>query len=168
MPCSNLLLEEELDTKFDESYYSLRHKRWVRVGDGSKCCPPDRAIIEALLGVQLMDSAKALSDDGKEITRYNFTDKARRMRTARKAKSPTLTTPDSAEYCWLVMHENRGKKQVYPYLGAEPPDIGDLLEPGWAPTPNIDTFHVRCLPLNVWLRISELFLESTAVSTASA
>ena len=162
------ITDEKLEMKFDELPCGPGHVRWVRASDGSNCSTPDRRIIKVLLGLQLMDSSGVSTKDGNDITRYHFTDKARRMLTARAAKSSALETVNTAEYCWLVVHENRGLKEVYPYLGVEPPDIGALLEPGWSPTPNIDTFQVRCLPFNVYLRNSELFLESTAVRSASA
>jgi len=116
---------------------------WVRESDGSFITWPERSMVDDLQTIGLLVTETIKLKDGQQAIRYKLSDKANRIIKARESRNPTHQSPYLGEKCWLVVHIRHEYKEVYPYLGATPPDLSQLLPPEWEPQEYVETFTVR-------------------------
>lgn len=155
-----LLTELEPDTVlFERSSRSPDgYVEWVRKVDGSYIDWPERRLITGMQALKLLDTEPLPLPGGEEATRFKLSDKARRLLQARQECGPIHRTPYVGEYCWLIVHEYAGGKDVYPYLGADPPDLAKVVERREDVSREGEHFHVSCHPLDDYLSDEECLL----------
>lgn len=128
---------------------------WVRKGDGSYISWPERRLITGIQALKMLETELVTLPSGELVRRFKLSDKARRILQARQERGPSHNTPYLGEYCWLIVREYAGEREVYPYLGASPPDLMKVIEVEDDLSREGERFHVRCYRLNGFLREEE-------------
>ncbi|HEX8774894.1 MAG TPA: hypothetical protein VF735_15075 [Pyrinomonadaceae bacterium] len=149
-----LLLELDYTANVLEWYQGTI--RWFRINDKSEIDNIEANTIKTLEKLGLLKGDARVFTDGTHRTCYSLTSKAERIIKARNSRSPIHKTPYLGEKFWLVVHNHRKGVEVYPYLGAAPPDLAMLVEPSWKAKEYTDSFSVSCYPLDTLIPQDEL------------